>query len=227
MEASFYFYPMEEKSISFEHAARYSTLAPAHEVRAVWFVLHGYGQLARYFVKKFKSLSDLGIKVVAPEGLSRFYLENFDPEKGRPNDRVGATWMTKEDRLRDIANYINYLDSVYQAESIDHSLPVTILGFSQGAATASRWVTSNNIKFESLILWAGIFPSDMTFEQGSLLREKKVKFVHGSSDPFLGETKLNEMRSTSAKLFSSIEEITFNGEHDIDEPTLIKLATSG
>ena len=36
---------------------------------------------------------------MAPEGLSRFYLEGF-------SGKVGATWMTREDRLNDIDNYL-------------------------------------------------------------------------------------------------------------------------
>src|ERR1051325_10016453 len=47
-------------------------------------------------------------RLVAPEGLSRFYLSERATER-----RVGASWMTREDRLAEIADYLGYLDAVY------------------------------------------------------------------------------------------------------------------
>ncbi|MFY7923741.1 MAG: esterase, partial [Gemmatimonas sp.] len=53
--------------------ARYSVLGtePA-EAQRVWFVLHGYGQLAPRFLRHFAGAVPPDTCVVAPEGLSRF-----------------------------------------------------------------------------------------------------------------------------------------------------------
>ncbi|HNC31872.1 MAG TPA: radical SAM protein, partial [Cyclobacteriaceae bacterium] len=68
---------MQELSISFNYHGRYFKLGEINsDTRAVWFVLHGYGQLAQYFLRKFKSLEAHGICVIAPEGLSHYYLED-------------------------------------------------------------------------------------------------------------------------------------------------------
>ena len=70
---------------------------------------------------------------MAPEGLSRFYL---DAGAGK----VGASWMTKEDRAHEIEDYLSYLEQVRAA--IIPPVPLTILGFSQGVATAARWAVA-------------------------------------------------------------------------------------
>ena len=214
---------MTIKEIEFSFKARYYKLGEVNEMtKQIWFVLHGYGQLAQFFVQKFKSLKDHGICVIAPEGLSRFYLEDLQ-HAGRKNNRVGATWMTRENREMDIANYIAYLDVIYRTE-IKTNAPVTILGFSQGAATACRWVMNQQVRFDRLILWAGIFPPDMNFDEGTaVLGHKEILFVHGKKDPFLTPDRLKEMQSLAAKLQAQVETVEFEGEHDVDEGTLLTL----
>jgi predicted esterase len=214
---------MKENEISFPFKARYYKTGEINSsTRQVWFVLHGYGQLARYFINKFKILQLHNICVIAPEGLSHFYLEAPGPS-GRKNNRVGATWMTKENRELDIANYIHYLDTIYSKELADTQLPVTVLGFSQGSATASRWIMNNRIQCDRLILWAGLFPPDMDFNEGSkLLKRKKIFVVYGKNDPFINDERVAEMKSLIQKLNAEVKDISFDGEHDIDEDTLLK-----
>ena len=214
---------MDQREIAFSFSARYfmdGGITP--DTRQIWFVLHGYGQLAKYFLKKFNVLRSKGICVVAPEGLSRFSLE---PGSGRPNDRVGATWMTKENRAMDIANYVRYLDKVYHDVNGDHRIPTTILGFSQGSATASRWALSKNITFERLILWAGVFPADMDLKVGKeTLKDKDVVLVYGSKDPFLTESGFGEMKALTTHAGITTTEIVFEGGHEIDDQTLLRFA---
>jgi predicted esterase len=215
---------MDERAISFSFKARYYKLGDIRpNTKAVWFVLHGYGQLAQYFLKKFKTLSDHDICVIAPEGLSRFYLEQLE-EGGRKNNRVGATWMTRENREMDIENYLTFLDGIYRAEVTSPDIPVTVLGFSQGSATATRWVLNANMRFNRLILWSGIFPPDMNFERGNkILKEKETLLVYGTKDPFLNDSRFAEMKMLTDKLNVEVKEITFYGGHDIDASTLSKL----
>lgn len=215
---------MSEHSITIPFQARYyrsREITPS--TKQIWIVLHGYGQLAQYFIRKFASLEKKEICVIAPEGLSRFYLEELQ-STGRKNNRVGATWMTKEDRLTDIKNYLTYLDDVFKTEVGPSQIPVTVFGFSQGCATASRWILSRNIRFERLILWAGVFPPDMDFQMGGeILKNKKVQIVYGTKDQFLTESRMDEMHALIRKLNVSVEEISFDGGHDIDEETLVRI----
>ena len=159
-----------EHRISFEFNARYETIGEINDsVEHLWFVCHGHGQLAKYFIKKFECLNDGKHVIVAPEGLFRYYLQGF-------NGRVGATWMTKEDRVSDIENYLVYLTEVFKQtrKQLPKKIIVTLLGFSQGAATISRFATQTDVEFDQLILWAGIFPPDLPpLESQRKLKDKK------------------------------------------------------
>lgn len=215
-----------QHEVSFTTRARYHKLGTITEqTQHVWFVLHGYGQLAQYFVRKFRPAEAAGICVIAPEALSRFYLEDVTARMQSGNNRVGASWMTRENRAMDIDNYIHYLNAVYQQEIHPaHSLQITILGFSQGAATATRWAINGQVPFHRLILWAGIFPPDMDLETGrEVLKDKEVVLVHGTSDPFLTDARFAEMETLSARLHVTPRRLTFDGGHDIHEGTLPQL----
>lgn len=91
----------EEHHLTVERTARYWTLGEAESAEEVWVVLHGYKQLARRFIRRFKPLDNGRRLIVAPEGLSRFYVS---PSEGRHGvaSVVGATWMTREDRRAEI-----------------------------------------------------------------------------------------------------------------------------
>ncbi len=210
---------MAQQQVDFGFKARYFKSGEVNEqTEHIWFVLHGYGQLAEYFLRKFRVLESPKTCIIAPEGLSRFYREET-------SGRVGATWMTKENRLMDIDNYVSYLNAVYRAEISERSTcKITILGFSQGAATASRWVLSNAVRFDRLILWGGIFPPDIDFQKGhQVLAEKEVIEVYGKSDVYLTDDRFKEMTQLNEKLDLKIKQMEFDGGHDIDERTLSQL----
>lgn len=214
--------PGHHITINFK-ARYYASAEITGQTKHVLFVLHGYGQLAQYFIRKFSTLESKNVVVIAPEGLSRFYLDPIEGA-GRKSTRVGATWMTKEDRLVDIENYVNYLDAVFAATVGNRNIPVSVLGFSQGSATASRWILSENIRFNRLILWAGILPEDMNFELGSeILKDKSMVIAYGKQDPFLTDARFTEMKALMEKLHTKIDIITFEGGHDIEEKALLEL----
>ena len=163
--------------------------------------------------------------MIAPEGLSRFYLEDVATRSQSGNNKVGATWMTRENRLMDIENYLTYLNSIFLKE-IPNSFSgqVTLFGFSQGGATVSRWALDGKVLFDRLILWAGIFPNDMDFEKGtSLFKNKEIIEVYGDLDPFLTDTRLFEMKEINKRLNVEPTLIQFKGGHEIDQQTLLQL----
>ncbi len=213
---------MKTHFLKVEKTARYCTLGEMNEqTRNIWIVCHGYGQLAPYFIDKFKILDDDSTFIVAPEALSRFYLEGF-------SGRVGATWMTKEERESDIEDYVEYLEKLYN--EITHGYPaaqfkLNILGFSQGVATVCRWAVSKKKNFGKLVLWAGIFPPDLNTDfQFSMetFQEKEVIIVYGDRDPLLKEEHLKEIELLGSK-FKNLKVIIFNGKHEINEQVLNQL----
>ena len=210
---------MIEKNIDFQFKARYYQLGEFSEkTKNLWLICHGHGQLAKFFIQKFKCLDDGTHAIVAPEGLSRYYLEGF-------SGRVGATWMTKEDRLTDIQNYLSYLNAVYQEISvrINPGAKVTLFGFSQGAATITRFATQSEIPFHRLILWGGIFPPNLDIPQSQKrLHHVKAYLVYGNQDPYLTETKLQEQVNITERLKTTPEMIRFGGGHALDEKVLVQ-----
>ncbi|UOQ70614.1 alpha/beta hydrolase [Hymenobacter cellulosilyticus] len=189
----------QERRLTVIRSARYyqsGELSAA--TRRVWFVCHGYGQLAAYFIRHFHRLTraDKATVVIAPEGLSRFYLNGT-------SGRVGATWMTKEDRLAEIDDYVAYLNQLARAVLAECSpeTTVTVLGFSQGAATVSRWLARTFFRPARLILWAGAFPPDVDFTVAShLLRQLPVTLVCGTQDAYIDEAALAQQQEFLHKL---------------------------
>lgn len=208
---------MKQKSLKFEFEGRFFQQGEIRKnTKAIFFVLHGHGQQAKYFIRKFEPLFDLDHCIIAPEGLSRYYLEGY-------SGRVGATWMTTEDRETDINNYTHYLNTLYASikPKIGDKTRVYLLGFSQGAATASRWAASEAMNFHKLVLWAGIFPPDMNFPLvANKYKGKEILYIYGSQDPFLSESKMQEMKTLSKKLKISPRIIQFQGGHDIETESL-------
>ncbi len=216
---------MEEKNIEFQFKARYYKAGKLDaSTKQVWIVIHGYGQLGQYFIKKFQKLTEQNICVIAPEGLSRFYLYELT-EQGRTDNKVGATWMTRENRLMDIDNYVKYLDTIYEHElSSFKNIPITILGFSQGCATVCRWAAQGKLKFDKLILWAGLFPPDMDFKAGHhALVSKKTYMVVGNQDHFVTPERIKDFDVLAEKLGIKPEKIVFEGKHEINEEVLMWL----
>jgi predicted esterase len=208
---------MTEHHLSVRRTARYFTLGPAAATaREVWFVLHGYGQLAARFLRHFAPIDDGARCIVAPEGLSRFYAET-----GR-NDKIGASWMTREDRLTEIDDYIRYLDALYDevmrgaGAGAGAAVRVTVLGFSQGTATAARWLAQGNARAGRLILWGGEVPPDLDLAVARDRWQKTdVTLVVGSEDPFITPKVLarDEQRLREHGLSFRVER--FDGGHEI------------
>ncbi len=199
-------------TITFPHeAVFYQSSTVTSQTKEIWFVLHGYGQLPQYFIRKFRAIENDNRVIIAPGGLSRFYLDGF-------SGRIGSTWMTKEERLLDIDNYIKYLDSVAREVFVKASegVKVTLLGFSQGSATVCRWAEKLNFAFERLILHSGAFPPDIDFSGlGNKLSDKQVFMLRGDKDEFINDKRKQEQRALIEKLNVDVIEIEFEGKHDI------------
>jgi predicted esterase len=125
----------------------------------------------------------------------------------------------------DIRNYVAYLNAVHFELLRGRSIQTTLLGFSQGAATAMRWAMNDAVSFDRLVLWAGLFPADIDFAKGAeLLRGKKVIEVLGRRDEYINEERVAEMHRLNAQLNISPSIIEFDGKHEIDTITLMEIA---
>lgn len=203
---------MEEQHINYQHSAPYYKLNTFTEkTKRVWIVFHGYGQLAKFFIRKFEHLNKEENYFIVPQGLHKYYLEGV-------YGRVGASWMTKEDRLNDIDNQYAYIDAVIANEFIDwEQVELIYFGFSQGVATMSRYAAHAKIPFSQMIIWAGTFPPELRFEDFKFLTgSEKIRYFTGRQDPFL-EDGMEDRQLTRVIEAMDIEPelIWFDGKHEV------------
>lgn len=207
--------------ITVSRTARYFLLGDELGANEVWFVMHGYSQLAAGFLRWFEPAARPGRLIVAPEALSRAY---FEEQNAR---RVGASWMTREDREAEIQDYVQYLDRV--ADEVIGALPprpwVEIHGFSQGTATASRWTAFGRHAANRLVLWGGSVPPDLDVERlRTNLRGAPLVLVSGDQDPYVTPDQMRSEEARLAGLGLGVDVRTFLGRHAVDPTVLADLA---
>lgn len=215
-----------ERHLEVPRTARYWSLGDPTSADDIWFVLHGYGQLARRFLTRFGPIDHPTRCIVAPEALSRFYVGG----QGRhgPASRVGATWMTREDREHEIDDYVRYLDAVARdvlgARGPDG---VTVLGFSQGVATASRWTVLGTLRPARLVLWGDFLPPDLDLARARVAWQgTEVVLARGTEDTTLADTVLADAESARVSAAGlPLRLLPYSGGHEIDQTTLRALAT--
>ncbi len=211
-----------ELNITVPKTARYFLHGnPSSKTKEVWFVVHGYGQLSKYFIRNFRHFDPETTVVVAPEGLSRFYLEGTTPDS-----RIGATWMTKEDRDNEITDYVSYFNLLLAKtlEGLSPDVKVNVFGFSQGCSTLCRWVALGNVKPSRMILWAGTFPPDIDLKQfGHRFQGYKVDVVYGLNDEYLSWINAGEITKWLEAAEIDYRVSTFEGKHEILKAELDKI----
>lgn len=197
-------------------------VAPAE----LWIVLHGYQQLARRFLRRFEPVADGTRRIVAPEALSRFYTDQA-PGRHGPASEVGASWMTREEREVEIADYVRYLDRLAH-EVLNPGVRLTVLGFSQGVATAARWSVLGRTRPHRLILWGDFVPPDLGAPSaGRAWEGTEVVLVRGDRDGVLANPRLADGEAAwLAQVGAEVRTVRYPGGHDIDQPTLQALASA-
>lgn len=219
---------INEHHLTVTRSARYFTIGtPDGGLDDVWFACHGYGQLAASFARRFDVLLSPRRLVVVPEALSRFYLGDHTRPAG-PDAKIGASWMTREDREADIRDYVAYLDALYDhvLERVSRdAVRVHVLGFSQGTATASRWAVHGRARIDRLILWGGTIAADIDLDAARprLSAIDRVLAV-GSTDHFVTRKirQREEARFRDAGLPFRVVE--YDGGHEIDRAALRQLS---
>ena len=208
---------ISESHITVTKTARYYTLGELSEkTQQVWIVIHGFRQSAKSFIADFESLAADDIFFIAPEGLNRFYIDKQGTE-------VGATWMTRENRLNEIKDYINYLDTVYQSFELNKFKgTITALGFSQGASTLTRWLDVTKNRIDRAIVYGGEVASELLpLKETSGLKKTQNYFVCGTHDKFITPQRLEAAKSAYQPL--NFTEIFFDGGHEMNTASLKSL----
>jgi predicted esterase len=219
---------MREHHLEIPRTARYfCSGAPDTDARELWVVCHGYAQLASRFLRHFEPIAGEGRLIAAPEGLSRFYVDSPRGHHGA-DARIGATWMTREDRLAEIADHVRYLDLLVEELTRRRGAPfprITALGFSQGVATVSRWLALGATHADHVILWGGTLPTDVSPDHaGRIFDGARLTIVMGEADPLMESDRVTAELEKLDGAGVRYELVRFGGRHEVDGDVLRDLA---
>jgi predicted esterase len=197
------------------------------EARELWIVLHGYGELAGTFLRGFRAIDDGSRLIVRPGALQ--VLRRQDAAREPFRRARGASWMTREDRVEEIEDQMHWLGQVlgeYRGR-IGRSIPLTVLGFSQGAAAASRWVARGGVRPAQLICWGASLAPELDLVAGSELARTRCTIVIGERDVFVTPDRVEAERARleAAGFPHALER--FAGGHRLDDATLERVARAG
>ena len=210
--------------ITVPRTARYYQIGAANpQVRDLWVVCHGFSQLGADFAMPFQPLEDDTRLIVVPEGLSRFYLDTRPGHSA--SSKVGALWLTREDREVEISDIVTYLDALYElvlgelaAHGVDRDrIRVHALGFSQGGPAVSRWAARGTAVIDRLIPWAHGIPQDVNLRAlGERRPGLAIDVVYGTRDRFIGEDAIEEQRAVLEGSGVPYRMLAFNGGHTLN-----------
>lgn len=193
---------------------------PHSGIDEVFYLFHGYAQLPEYFIRHFEPFFKSNRLFVAPQAPNTLYVNGT-------SGRVGASWMTKHNRLADISDINSYLNQLHASvlSEISSNSQFNILGFSQGCAVALRWLYQSELKPKNIFIWGGALPHDLPLDiQREKLEASRLHIINGLQDPYLKEeVNLTEIRAVIDAHHIPYKWHTFEGGHHLDATTLEKL----
>ena len=208
-------------SISFEFSSSYITYNKLTDTTEnIWIVFHGYGQLSKYFIRRFDVLDSEKNYIIAPQGLSKFYVDE-------DYKNVGASWLTKEDRGSDLLNQQKYLIKLMDELKlkIDFSkIKINFFGFSQGVSALTRLLMNYNMKVNNVIIWAGWVPDEFFNINKDVLKDTNLFFVVGNKDKYYNNPIIKGYLKKFKKILNKeIDYSVFDGGHIVDRKVLKKI----
>ena len=212
-----------EHHLSVRKTARYLTVqnGDGGDLRWVWIACHGFGQLAPRFAQQLMALAQPRVLLVIPEALNRFYVNDKGGVHG-PDAPVGATWMTREERLLEIEDYVAYLDSLHDEifASVERArVRLGALGFSQGVATVARWAARRTRPVDDVVLWASSLPPELE-PAPDLFGTARVTCVFGTRDQFASAAAIAREQERLTRSGLAARWLSFEGGHRLDDDTL-------
>jgi predicted esterase len=186
---------------------RYLVRTPAGE--GPWPLLvgfHGYGENARLHLEALCRIpgADQWL-AVAVQALHPFYTRD---------QRVVASWMTREDRELAIADNIDYIGQVLAAVRRDFAatLPLVFVGFSQGGAMAYR--AAARFGSDAVVVLAADVPPDVV----AAGRLRRVLVGRGTRDEWYTDAKHQADMEVLARSAERSEHCVFEGGHEWTSP---------
>ena len=195
--------------------ARYSSYGKiTAKTKYFWFALHGSHMTCEQMVYKFKDFDREEHFIVAPEGLSRFYAKGFSGD-------VVATWMTSRDRKVEIADFSEYLSSLFEHYQL--KLPKTcqsiLFGFSQGGTSIFRWLHRKTVKYNIFLAYSCWIPEDIDLGNGET-KFHDIIYTYGKQDQYLTEDIISNLKSVVKINRLKPIILPYDGDHRVDKVQL-------
>jgi len=192
------------------HGRYYLRKAGGKPSSALLVAFHGYGQHAKRMLAELERIEGMeSWNVLSIQALHPFY----DPD----SRRVGASWMTRQDREVAIADNLAYVrDVVGKVKSqIGEGGPLVYLGFSQGAAMAHRSAVLAGIPCQGVIAVVGDVPPELG--EHDLSQVPPVLIACGSRDAWYDEFKLRADVKLLRDKGVEVDPFRFDGSHEWTE----------
>jgi predicted esterase len=200
---------IDEKTIETRTHGRYLVRTPASP--GPWPMLvgfHGYGENADINLDAISHIPGadrwLLVSVQAPHP---FYTKN---------ERVVASWMTRQLRELAIADNVEYVSRVLDAVRSDYRVttPLVFAGFSQGGAMAYRAAARHQAAL--LVILASDVPPDVA--AGTRVPLPQVILGRGTGDEWYTEDKHDADVAALRGLNVNVESCVFDGGHEWGQP---------
>jgi predicted esterase len=206
---------MIKQYVQIQKTARYFISKKIDEsVKRVIFVLHGYAQNGDDFLNSCLELASEETVLIAPEGLSKFYWKDF-------SSNPSSSWMTSLEREHELEDTRNYLSQVLMEVKVQLpkvGISFSCLGFSQGAATASRFARNPDLNCTDLFLYGGGPAHDLDWE--ALPENLKFHLIYGDQDPLVSASQALKVKALIQGKKFEVDSFTFKGKHKIENEGL-------
>ena len=199
-----------EKTVSYHSQAPYFTLGRRQPGAGnTWVVFHGIGQLARFFLGNFNHLDLTRNYILAPQAPSLYYTSDA-------YDRVGASWLTRENTRAQMENLLAYLDGMAAGEGLEEEKTI-LFGYSQGVSVLCRWVARRRLACRRIVLYAGRIPAELGPGDFEHLPEScRVALYVGDADPLADKWGREALALHAREVFGNrLEIVTYPGGHEL------------
>ncbi|OUR90772.1 esterase [Flavobacteriales bacterium 34_180_T64] len=206
-----------EKEISYQSTNSYSTLNTLNaQTKNVWFVCHGMSYLSRYFIKYFDELHPDENYIIAPQAQSKHYI-------APKFKHVGASWLTKENTIKETENVLRYFDAVFEAEQLPNHINLIVVGYSQGVSVAMRYMAKRQLKCSQLLIMSGGIPKELIADDFKF-SNTEVSLIYGENDEYLDKSRMILEKNKAYELFGDgLNIIPFQGTHVVNKSIINNL----
>lgn len=168
-------------------------------------LFHGYAQDAAEALDEIRQVPGVGAwRIAAVQGLHRFYT--------RKDQRVVASWMTRQNRDEAIVDNVAYVHRV--VEELDPGQrPIVFAGFSQGASMAYRAAMVGRRPAAGIIALAGDVAPELKL--GAVAQPwPRVLIGQGTREMWYTPEKLAADEEFLRSVGASVEVCRFDGGHE-------------